>query len=42
MSYWMKESKDKNHKKVLNKNEKSEVCIIGGGLTGLSVRILFG
>ena len=35
-SYWIDSVKDKNEYTPLEENIKTDICIIGGGLTGLT------
>ena len=36
-SYWIDSEKEKKSYKALNKDIETDVCIIGGGITGVSV-----
>ena len=36
-SYWIEEIKEKENYKTLKKDIETDICIIGGGITGLSI-----
>ena len=36
-SYWIEENKEKENYKTLKKDIETDICIIGGGITGLSI-----